>query len=167
AVDAQLIRIDAVVLGVMPNEADGAMHVLEDLGDGELRLAAVHDGEDRVAALQELIDKADVDHFVSREPTAADDKDQAEAVLVFLRLEDIHRQRRAVFAAVDDVFLAGEVGTVAGEHHAVRQQQDHAEQSFHRKSSEVGETLSPGHYPPATANRKMLRISHVSLRIAE
>ena len=55
--DADPIGVDPVVFRVVTNEADGAVHVLDDLGDRELGLAAVHHGEDGVSAFDERVDE--------------------------------------------------------------------------------------------------------------
>lgn len=42
--------------GVMADEPDGSVQVIDDLGDGEAGLTAVDHGEDRVSALGERVD---------------------------------------------------------------------------------------------------------------
>ena len=91
--DPDPVRVDVIVLGVMPDEPHGAVHVLEDLGDRVLGLAAVDDREDRVAPLEQLVEEAGVDPLVRREPAAADGPDHRRAVGVRLGREDVHRQR--------------------------------------------------------------------------
>ena len=114
AVDPDPIRVDAVVLGMMANEPDGPVHVLDDLGDGEPGLAAVDHGEDGVAAVDERSDEGRVDRLVRGEEAAADDEDDADALGVLLGREDVHRQGGAVLPPVDHVFLAVE-GRLAAE----------------------------------------------------
>ena len=48
-----------------------------------------------------------LDARLVREPPAADAEDDALAVGLLLRREDVHRQREAVLAAVDDVLGSG------------------------------------------------------------
>ena len=45
--------IDAV-RGVKADEAHGAIHILEDFGNGELRIAAMHHGKDGVSAVEQV-----------------------------------------------------------------------------------------------------------------
>ena len=102
AADADPLRVDLVIRGVVADVAHGAVHVLQHFGNGELRLAAMHDGEHGVAALEQLLHKAEIDRLVRGEPAAADAEDHRRAVGL-RRLEDVHRQRRAELAAVDHV----------------------------------------------------------------
>ena len=64
AVDPDPIRVDAVVLGMMTDEPDGSVHVLDDLGNGEAGLAAVDHGEDGEATINQWSDKGRVDCLV-------------------------------------------------------------------------------------------------------
>ncbi len=93
---------------MIPDVADRPVHVLEDLGNRELGLAAMHDGEDRIAAVEQLIHGRQTDVFVAREPAATDHPDDGGAVLMGLGCENVHRQGRAIFAAVHHVDLAVE-----------------------------------------------------------
>src|SRR2546423_7269930 len=70
--DAQLFRIYPIILGVVTDVPHGPVHVLEDLWNRELRLAAVDDGENRVTTVEELADKERLDRPVRRAPAAAD-----------------------------------------------------------------------------------------------
>ena len=101
-----------IILGMIPDEPHSAVHVLDDLGNRELGLAAVDHGEDRVAPLEELVDQAGSDRVVRREPTAADHPDDGRAVGSGLGCEDVHRQRGPILAAVDNVDLSVERGLV-------------------------------------------------------
>ncbi len=85
--------------------AHGTVHILDDLGNREPGLAAVDDGEDRIAPLEQLGDKSRTDRLVGRKPTAADHPDDGRAIGAGLGREDVHRERRAKLAAVDDVDL--------------------------------------------------------------
>ena len=85
AVDADPVGVDAVILGVVADEPDGPVHVLDDLGDGEPGLAAVDDGEDRVAPVEQRPDEGRVDRLVRREEPAADDQDDRRPVGVLPR----------------------------------------------------------------------------------
>ena len=80
AVDPDPIRVDAVVLGMMTDEPDGAVHVLDDLGHGEAGLAAVDHGEDGEAPVDERSDEGRVDRLVRGEEAAADDEDDTDAL---------------------------------------------------------------------------------------
>src|SRR5207244_4924279 len=51
--DAQAIRRDVKARRIVPDKADGAIHVLDRFGDRVLGLAAVYDGEDGVSALEQ------------------------------------------------------------------------------------------------------------------
>ena len=135
--DADPVGVDRVVLGMKPDEPDGPVHVLHDLGNREPGLAAVDDGEDRVAALEQLGDEPRVDRIVRREPASADDPDDGRPVGVGLGREDVHRERRAELAAVDHVDLAVERGLV------IRTGDDgHDSQKAHRKRDRTKANLS-------------------------
>src|SRR5262245_45888918 len=100
------IRVDAVFPRMMANEADGTVHVLDDLGDGEAGLAAVDHGEDCEASFNEWSDKGRVDRLVRGEEATADDEHDVDAIGVLLGREDIHRQGGAILSPVDHDFLA-------------------------------------------------------------
>ena len=51
--DAEFVGVHVPFRRVVPDEADGAVDVLRDLRNDELRLAAVAHGEDRVAVFEE------------------------------------------------------------------------------------------------------------------
>jgi hypothetical protein len=51
--DAHAIGVDAVLTGVVTDEPDTALHVVEDLLDGGLGLGDVADGKDRISASKE------------------------------------------------------------------------------------------------------------------
>ena len=111
--DAEAIGIDPVFLGVVLDEPHRAVHVVDDLGNGELRLAAVDDREDDVAAFQELGRAAGVEvleHLLARLELHGDANDHAPTVRLLLGSEDVHREGDAVLAAVDHVLLALVVG---------------------------------------------------------
>ena len=105
AADADPVGIDVIVLGMIPDEPNGPVHVLEDLGDRVLGLAAVDDREDRVAPLERLGEEVRVDRIVPREPAAADGPDDRRAVGAGLGGEDIHRQGTAELAVTVKVCL--------------------------------------------------------------
>ena len=108
--DAEPLRVDAIFLGVGPDELDRTVHLLDDLGNDVLRLAAVHDREDRVAAIEQRADgQVEVDHLLVRHPPAADAEDDSPAVGLLLRGEHVHGERDAVMAGVDHVLLASEL----------------------------------------------------------
>jgi hypothetical protein len=137
AVDSEAFGIDLVIFRVVPDESDRAVEVVDGLGDREPGLAAVDDGEDGVTATDERIDERGADPFVGREPAATDDEDRAEAVGLDLGSEDIESERHAVLAAVDDVFLAREVGTIGRDsrERGERDRQDKGNKAGHRTSS--------------------------------
>ena len=109
AADADAIGIDVEVGRVGANVAHRQVHVGDRFGNRVLRLAAVHDREDRVAPREQLLEKAEIDVVVIRHPAAADDPDHGRAVGVALGREHVHGQRRAKLAAIDHV-LAPRVG---------------------------------------------------------
>ena len=55
--DAESVRVHAVLRGMEANEPHRPAHVLDDLGDRVIRLAAVDHAEDRVATLEELAER--------------------------------------------------------------------------------------------------------------
>ena len=93
---------------MIANEPNGPVHVLDDLGDGISRLAAVDDGENRVAAIEQRPEAGRIDRLVRGTKPAADREDDACTVALRLGRQDIHRQGRAELPRVDDVFLAVE-----------------------------------------------------------
>ena len=103
-----------IVLGMVADEAHGPVHVLDDFGNRVPRLAAVHDGEDRIAAIEQLADESRSDRVVTGKPAAAHDPDNARTIGIRRRREHVHRERHAEFSAVDDVNLALEGTLVLG-----------------------------------------------------
>ena len=75
--DPDPVRVDVIVLRMVPDEAHGPVHVLDDLGNCEPGLAAVDDGKDSVPAIEQLADESRVDRLMRREPPAADHPDDA------------------------------------------------------------------------------------------
>src|SRR5262249_11524636 len=121
--DAEFVRVNLEVGRTRANVADGPAHVLEDFRDCKFRLTAVHDGEDRVTAFEQLAGESRVNGLRGGEPAAADDVNHAGPVGL-LRREDIQRQRQAVLAAVNDVAGAREGRVTAGMGGKGRGQQD-------------------------------------------
>src|SRR6266542_6027902 len=107
--DAELVRLHAVFCGVVAHEPDSPMNVLLDFRNGESGLRTMHDGENRVAAVEQDAIKAGVDRVMTGGKPAADHEQNAAAVLIF-RLKDVERQGRAKFAAIDHVFDTVEPG---------------------------------------------------------
>src|SRR5258708_6262594 len=104
--DAEPIGIDAVGLGIGPDEADRSLHVVHTFGDSEFRLAAVNDGENGVAAIECLTEECRINRALEKKPTATDAHHDASAVGIFFRREYIHRQGDAVLAAINDILFA-------------------------------------------------------------
>src|ERR1051326_3095049 len=100
--DAEFVRADAVVGGIMPEKGDGEMNVLLDFRDDEPRLRAVHDGKHRVAPVEQGAVKSGIDRVVAGEAPAADHEQNAAAVGLG-RLKHVEGQGGAELAAVNDV----------------------------------------------------------------
>src|SRR5579875_3652312 len=92
--DADTLRINAPVAGMVADVAHGSLDVGDGLGDGETRLAAVTDGEYRVAALEwffnEVMERERIDQCWLGEPAAADKGDDGQAIGALLRHEHVH-----------------------------------------------------------------------------
>ena len=73
--DAEVVRINVVILGAVADKANGAMYILDDFGNREPRLRTVDDGEDGVAAPEEGSVHFRTNGFRTRTPAAADDED--------------------------------------------------------------------------------------------
>lgn len=137
AANAEFIRIDAPSTGVMPHESDGTMNILLNLRDDKSRLRSVHDRKHGVAALQQWREEAGSDVVVIGEEAAAHHPENRGAILL-RRLEHIERERRPEFAAVDDVFGAGEFRWLLRPNGRTGEQSEDEERgeqkSFHAKS---------------------------------
>src|SRR5258706_15978973 len=92
--DAEMVRVHAVFASIMANETNGAENILFDLGDVEFGLRPMHDGENRVAMVQERLVQGRGNHLMIRDPAAADQENDSEAVC-FSGLQDIERERGA------------------------------------------------------------------------
>ena len=55
---------DAVILGVIANESNGPLDVLDDLWNGIARLAAVDDGKNRVTTIEQRPEAGGIDRLV-------------------------------------------------------------------------------------------------------
>src|SRR5579884_1393998 len=77
AADSEAVGIDVIILGVIADEADCTLNILDDLGNGKLRLRAVNDGEDGVAVLQERYVHSGANESWIGAPAAANDEDDA------------------------------------------------------------------------------------------
>ena len=106
--DADAVGVDLKVLGMIPDVADRPVHVLEDLRNRELGLAAMHDREDGVAAAQQLIDGPRIDRVVPRERGSMITQIIAAPLGMAPGVKMFDRQGRAIFAAVHHVDLAVE-----------------------------------------------------------
>ena len=111
--DAELLRINAPLRGIGADEAHGPMNVLGDLGDGELGLRSVHDGENCVAAVKEGFVVGGIDRFLGGEPATTDHVNHRAPVRL-RSLEDVERQGDAELPPVDDVLGALEAGVLRG-----------------------------------------------------
>ena len=83
--DSEMIRIDAPLLRVMPDESNGAMNILHDFRDGKLRLRPVDDRENGVTVVGKRPVRFWIDRFVRREPATADHENDAVAIAALNR----------------------------------------------------------------------------------
>lgn len=107
---ADVIRVDAILTGVKPDEAHGPVHVLNDLGNRVARLAAVNHREDRITSIGERLDKNRRDVVMRGNEPSTDHHDHANPLGVFFGREDVHCQGRSEFPSVDHIFAAVERG---------------------------------------------------------
>src|SRR5690606_13002441 len=103
--DTEFVRVHTVAFGMVTDEADGPVNIADRLRNGKLRLRAMHDCEDGVAAIHEWLDETEVDHFPGREKPAAHHENDG-ATVGFGGLEYIHRERHAILMAIDDILRA-------------------------------------------------------------
>ena len=84
AEDAEAVAVDAVLSGMVGDMLEGRSHVRDDFGDEVLRAAAVTDGTDRVAAVEEGLHE--LEHrrggHPLRHPAAADHEEETGAGLL-------------------------------------------------------------------------------------
>ena len=108
AVNAEVVRVDVVLSGVVMNETNGAMEVFQDFGNRVTGLAAVGDFEDGVAAPEKFARECATDGSLVRHPAAADHEEDAAVIGMIERGETLERQRGPPFATVNDVINTGE-----------------------------------------------------------
>ena len=94
--DAEFVRVDAVLGGIVPHEPDCAVNVLLDFRNDKPRLRSVHDRKHRIAMLEQGAVESGIDGIVAGKEPAADHEENA-ATIRFLGLKYIERQRRADF----------------------------------------------------------------------
>src|SRR5262249_36405925 len=141
--NSDTVLVDAVILGVIANEPNGPVHILDDLRDGETRLAAMNHGENRVAAIDERPEICRGDRLVRGSKAAAHHEDNPRTVDLRSGREDIHRQGCAELSRVDDIFLAvkcrliGADGRAGQESTGEQTQGDHGLGSFHEQVSSL------------------------------
>ena len=109
--NAKLVRPYAIFRSVVANESDRAMNVLLDFRDDEAGLRTMHDGKNRVTALEQRPIKSGIDGVVAGEKSAAHHEENG-AAIGFLRLKHVQRQGRPKFSAVNDVL--GSLESVLG-----------------------------------------------------
>src|ERR1035438_6970912 len=77
---SEAVGIHAVLSRVVPNEPHGPMDVRLNLRHDELRLGAMNNREDGVAARHQRLERLRVDGFMCGEPSAADQRNDANPV---------------------------------------------------------------------------------------
>jgi hypothetical protein len=105
--DAQAVGVHSIRDGVVPDEPNGSLHVRHDLRDRELRLRAVHDSKNRVAAVEQGPAEIRIDGLMRREPSATDNENNTHPIGLTW-LEHIERERGAELAPVEHILTAGE-----------------------------------------------------------
>src|SRR2546423_13141594 len=104
AADVQPVLVHAVILGMPPEPATRAQHLLHDVVHRNLRTEVVIDHGQRYAAVDQGRRKEGEITLVERAPVAAVDEHEAAAV-AFARREEVHRLARHV--AVAQIQVAG------------------------------------------------------------
>src|SRR5581483_9618594 len=99
AADAEFVRVHMPGRRIVADEPHGAVHVLGDLGNGELRLAGMTHGEDGVTAVEKWREVLGAGPVVARPPCAAHHVDDTVAV-GGLRLHHVESEGEAELAAV-------------------------------------------------------------------
>src|SRR4030095_257596 len=104
--NAELLWIDPVFRGAGSDEANCAVHIFEDLGNRELRLAAMRDRKNGLPTIKQVAEaRDDPGNVVRGEPPAAYHKNDSDAVGVLFRAKNIHRERHSKLVPIDE-FLA-------------------------------------------------------------
>src|SRR5262245_38119099 len=103
--DAEAIWVNAPLLGVVADEANGAANVGYDFGNEILRTAPVSYSDDREAFVQKVFEPGSclLRWVVRRNPSAADHEHDRRAIGVRLRLEHVEGHRKAVFMPVNHI----------------------------------------------------------------
>src|SRR5579875_1360532 len=104
--DAEVIRIDVIIFGMITDKAHGALDIFDDFRDRKFWLRAVNNSKDGVTMPQEGSIHFRTDSARMRTPAAADDKDDAQTIGLFLGSNHIHRQSQAGLTAIDHVTSA-------------------------------------------------------------
>jgi len=109
AENPNLLRVNAVGLGVVPDETHCPVHVLPDFRDSEFGLAPVNNSEERVTQVDKF---RAIQHFeclfnfvIRTEPPAADDKHDPAIIALAQGLKNVERHSQAVLPPINDFLL--------------------------------------------------------------
>ena len=144
-------RVDPIALGVLADVPDGRADLPMDLRDGELRLGAVDDQEQRVAARQQfrriedgprkdarqLIGRPRRQERMAGHPPTAHQHQHRRAVRLRDGRDAIHRERVTALPVIDEVEVTHEGWRVRGAEARGRQCREDAEQESASASLEA------------------------------
>src|SRR5947209_13867279 len=149
--DANALRVNVVVPGMVTDEPDGSVHVFEDLWDRKLRLTAVHNREDGIAALQKFHVEERADALVTGEPAAAYDENDPGAVGILPWGNYVQRQCGPELPAVDDVLLTAEKRRFLCRKHGWHLQRQHTAEN-NAKKIPLHDKLQPARRWPSSCS---------------
>ena len=152
--DAEAIRVHAPPARVEADETHGAMDVFGDLGDGELRLAAMDHGEDGVAPVEKGRVTLGADSIMGGDPSPADHIDDAAPIGWDGGLENVEGEGHAELAAIHDILSAGVSGVRLPRGARQRGRQERQEEKAGERDHGCGGHMSRLSVHPVKTNAK-------------